>query len=224
MAERASQSDRTPVAQRSSKDHWFPFFPRDFFADGHVQLMDADAEGCYLRLLAFQWLEGAIPGDVKAAAKLCPKVSPARFRKIWQQVSPCFPVDCGDGTRQNRKLERIREERQSFLAKKSDAGKKGNEARWKHRKPVADGSQTDRKAIANASPPPPLPKVSGGGHQEITDSAAAPPPDGGARPEPARTSARVREEYLTAAGRSGVSAFQQDVAEMRQRLKAGGQA
>jgi len=55
------------------------------------------------------------------------------------------------------------ERREAIRRKRSDAGRRGNEVRWKggsqtDRKPIANGSQTDRTGIAPSQPIPAHPK------------------------------------------------------------------
>src|SRR5436190_21583416 len=47
---------------------WFPFYAADWLADLDVAAMWLAEQGAYMRLLAFQWREGAIPSE---PARIC---------------------------------------------------------------------------------------------------------------------------------------------------------
>ena len=68
--------------------------------------MTLEAEGAYRRLLDHQWLNGSIPDDIKALARICGKITPARMGKLWPMIAPCFvpleaPMDSGQVVRQS---------------------------------------------------------------------------------------------------------------------------
>jgi uncharacterized protein YdaU (DUF1376 family) len=127
-----------------NKDPSYPWYPRDFEADEPVKMMTLAQEGAYRRLLDHQWLNGSIPGDVKELASICKNVSAAEMKKIWPVVSRCFVHMDGLPVRlQNRKMERVRQERKEHRDKQIASGKKGAEARWKDK-------QTDGDPIATA--------------------------------------------------------------------------
>lgn len=139
---------------------WYPWFPRDFQADEHVQLMDLAEEGAYRRLLDHQWLHGSIPAD---PALLCRLVNAPeqRWGTMWVALGPCFhPVE-GDPSRlANRKLERIRGEQLAKRAKRQAAGSEGGKqkasnatARGKQ-KPTDTDAEGEEEAENSNSPPP----------------------------------------------------------------------
>ena len=45
------------------------WYPKDYLADANTVLMSLEEEGAYRRLLDYCWLEGSIPGDMKAMGK-----------------------------------------------------------------------------------------------------------------------------------------------------------
>lgn len=105
------------------------WYPRDFDMDEEVKLMTYEEEGIYRRLLDHQWFHGGIPADLALTAKLVPKVSAVRFRKCWLAMAAKFEAD---GARLvNRKLERVRAEYGEFIERRSRAGRRGAEARWR---------------------------------------------------------------------------------------------
>lgn len=114
----------------------FQFYPKDYMSDEHVQLMSLAQEGTYLRLLCHQWLEGSVPDDVGALARLC-RVSRGVMVKLWPGVHECFPALEGQAGRlANPRMERDRQRLTAFKEERSLAGKRGAESRWK------DGSAT----------------------------------------------------------------------------------
>jgi uncharacterized protein YdaU (DUF1376 family) len=106
-----------------------PFYGRDFYDDLSVQEMDLAEQGAYLRLIWLCWSEGAIPDDAERIARILKVPETAAFiEKSFGKLRACF--DSVDGTLVHGKIERIRAEFESFRKAKSEAGKKGAEARW----------------------------------------------------------------------------------------------
>jgi uncharacterized protein YdaU (DUF1376 family) len=145
------------MASETKVDTYMPFFCGDFLAG--TLGWSAEERGHYTVLLSVQWIQGSIPSDMAALERISSGVT-----SCWATLSQKFPV-WEDGLRRNRRLESHREKSIDLKEAKSRAGKAGNEQRWKNRKTVADGSQTDRTAIANGiangiaktSPPTPTP-------------------------------------------------------------------
>lgn len=141
-------------------DHYLPLFGRDFLAA--TAGWTAAERGHYITLLIVQWEQGALPAGLERLELVSPGVS-----AVWEIIEPKFP-QWDDGLRRNRRLEEHREKCLELKDARSEAGKRGNEARW-GRTGIANGSQTasqtDRKRIANGvakgiaktSPPTPTP-------------------------------------------------------------------
>lgn len=143
---------------RKQKSPAFPLYTKDYDTDEKVILMDLAQEGMFNRLMRHQWREGSIPAATAELAVIC-RVPLAKFQRIWTgRVASCFePIEGRPDRLANRKVEAVRTEQDAFLAKRSEAGRKGNAARWpkgtKEDTPaIATGSQPDRKAIATVSP------------------------------------------------------------------------
>lgn len=143
------------------KQPWYPWYARDFAADEPVLLMTLEAEGAYRRLLDHQWLHGSIPDDLKQLGVICKNTPPARMKKLWSAIRPCF-AESEPGRLVNPKLERVREEQEEFHERRSRAGRKGNAKRWAERSPSDRNAMTERSQcdddatdvrVANASPP-----------------------------------------------------------------------
>jgi len=119
----------------------FSFYVRDWLADAKVRAMTNDARGVYIDLLAYCWVEGALPVDAAQLARIA-RLTPSEFRRIWPQLVPCF-VKSDRGWIQKR-LERERSKQREHRAKQSENGAKGAEARWRRHdsangEPMADG-------------------------------------------------------------------------------------
>ena len=103
------------------------WYPRDFDMDEEVKLMTYEEEGVYRRLLDHQWFHDGLPADVKQIARLVPKLSAARFRKLWPSMAMKFQAR--DGRLVNPKLEAVRNEAESFRTRRAEAGKLGGQAK-----------------------------------------------------------------------------------------------
>jgi hypothetical protein len=118
-------------------DSFIPFFGRDFLTA--TMGWTAEERGHYVTLLIIQWEQGSIP------------VTPDRVELVsagvtacWATLEPKFPIG-PDGLRRNLRMEEHRARATDLRKRRSEAGSKGNAARWGEA-----GSQRDRKGIANA--------------------------------------------------------------------------
>jgi uncharacterized protein YdaU (DUF1376 family) len=141
---------------RQSVDHYIPFFGRDFYAS--TAMWTAEEVGHYIRLLVIQWDSGSLPADLDRLELVSPGVT-----RVWSLLGTKFPL-CDDGQRRNPRMEEHRDRACELKEARSEAGRTGNDRRWGDRKRIANGSQSDRKAIANGiaktSPPSPSPSPS----------------------------------------------------------------
>lgn len=159
-------------------DHYMPMFGRDFLAS--TAGWTAAERGHYFVLLIVQWEQGSIPEGLDRLELVSPGVTAA-----WEMLEPKFPVG-DDGLRRNRRLEEHRAKAQELKDARSEAGKRGNDARW-GRNGIANGSQTDRKAIANgvAKTSPPSPSPNREERQYARADGETPQPGAGSKkPEP----------------------------------------
>lgn len=117
----------------------YQWYPKDAESDEPFKLMTYEQQGIYRSLLDHQWNEGSLPADPKAIARLVPKVTRARFLKLWPGIAVKFPLMAdNDSRRQNRRLEEQRLEQLEFSAEQSRRGRHGAAKRWE-RKTRADG-------------------------------------------------------------------------------------
>ena len=121
------------MAKTVQTDPYFPFFYRDFMVS--TGEMDDATVGKYIRYLIHQWEKGSIPQDPQL-------IQTIRFdAQIWQLLESKFPIGA-DNRRRNPRMERIRAEREAYIAKRSEAGKAGAKARWEDSKRIATANPT----------------------------------------------------------------------------------
>ncbi len=139
------------MARTTEKPPALPWYPKDFQADEPVVAMTLEAEGAYRRLLDHQWLHGSIPSDLHLLAGICKNIPQARMRVLWAQMSMLFaPIPDDPERLRNAKLERVRKEREDFIARKREAGRRGAAA--------TNGAAKRRQESGSADIlPPPLP-------------------------------------------------------------------
>lgn len=132
----------------------YPWYPRDFAADEPVQLMTLAEEGAYRRLLDHQWLHGSVPGEVEQLARICKNVPVKEMRKMWPSIESCFEKMRGLPVRlQNRKLERVRADREAFMSRARESGKRGGEEASKRRR-EKQGEHTNPTSDPTTDPMP----------------------------------------------------------------------
>jgi uncharacterized protein YdaU (DUF1376 family) len=130
---------------------YMPFFGRDFYGDVNVMAQDLEEQGAYIRLSWLCWQEGTIPADVAMLAMICSNTPVSRFKKkIWPKLCGLFEA-APDGRLVHRKIESIRDGKEAFRKKCSDAGKIGNDRRWgTHR--VPDANPIDTRSEPDQNP------------------------------------------------------------------------
>ena len=83
--------------------------------------------GAYMLLLCHSWLEGSIPDDPLAAAKLC-RIPPSQMKKAWPSIRPCWKPS-EDGRLINPRQERERENQIQYREQQARAGRISGEVR-----------------------------------------------------------------------------------------------
>jgi uncharacterized protein YdaU (DUF1376 family) len=137
----------------------FQFYVRDYETDENVKMMDLEHEGAYLRLMCNQWMEGSIPSDMGALAKIC-RISTVKMRRLWPLLEPCFHVsEENEGRLVNLRLLEQKQELEEYVEEARELGKLGAQKRWgKDRGPMptpsengkGDGSSASATATASA--------------------------------------------------------------------------
>jgi len=107
----------------------FPFFAAKYLADVHVEMMSAEEEGCYIRLLAYCWREKGLPNDPERLQRLCKGIKPS------QLVMDRFTLN-GSGKLQNKMLTKLQEKRDVWREKSREGGRKSAVKRWGKKKKV----------------------------------------------------------------------------------------
>ena len=117
-----------------------------------------------MRLLCYQWFEGPFADDPVKLARIL-GVSPARFRKLFSEISEHFPeLESQPGFLANRRLEDIRRQSKAYSEEQARRGRLGAQTRWSNasdsngnRYPetmasaIPEGWQMDDSASASAS-------------------------------------------------------------------------
>jgi len=106
-----------------------PWYGREFYADERVLVMTLEQEAAYFRLLWNCWQEGSIPADETKLAAICKNISSRKFASMWPALRGCFKENA-DGRLVHSKVELLRNAKESYRDKCSEAGKRGNERRW----------------------------------------------------------------------------------------------
>jgi uncharacterized protein YdaU (DUF1376 family) len=108
----------------------FLWYPKDAQTDGRFRVLKPHAFCLYMHLLELQWLDDGIPNDEKFLMDYAQTffISKHMFRKIWPSVKNFFEER--DGRLYNARLERERENDESFRAKRRESSKLANIARW----------------------------------------------------------------------------------------------
>jgi uncharacterized protein YdaU (DUF1376 family) len=116
--------------------------------------MSLEAEGAYIRLLAYSWQDGSIPADIGQLSRMC-KTSPKKMAVIWDcHLRECFePLDGDPDKLVNSRLETVRRSQQEFRQAQSAAGSRGAAKRWQAQK-ASDGDPTNSPMAKNSSPSP----------------------------------------------------------------------
>jgi uncharacterized protein YdaU (DUF1376 family) len=105
----------------------FQFYPRDFMGDLNVQAMDWDERGVYFWLICLCWGEEEIPADLKTLSAIL-RIPQRRLAQMWERIGRCFTTST-TGKLRHPKLDSLRNEREGFLDKCSEAGKKSAQLR-----------------------------------------------------------------------------------------------
>jgi uncharacterized protein YdaU (DUF1376 family) len=181
-----------------------PFYAQDWREDEAVGLLALDERGLYVECLLHQWIEGSLPDDAKAIARLV-RARPAAVRRCWPAVRAHFRVRT-DGRLVNDRLEEIRGEQLGREAKRSAAAAKAATKRWDRSRALR--SQSDGNADAMRPQCPTEPNTEP--EPKEKEEGAPPPSAAGAAPPPANMStfAQHYPESARAWAETGLDAAQ----------------
>lgn len=94
---------------RFKREPIFPWYPKDWKSDCHVQQMTLSERGAYRELLDALWLEGTLPLDHRKLARIC-SCELRQFKRIWKVIEPRFGVTADlDGIDFNERLTKLAE-------------------------------------------------------------------------------------------------------------------
>lgn len=131
----------TDVAQGNLP--YFPFYVRDFVADGKVESMSTEEVGAYVLLLCKAWHETppcSIPNN-DAVLSRWSRIEPQRWAACRIAVLHCWTLNAQDNRYYQKRLQSEYRKLRELQNLRSRAGVKGNTKRW----------HSDRKAISRAS-------------------------------------------------------------------------
>ena len=104
----------------------FQFYAKEWLAD--TAYLTPAQQGCYIRLLAHQWVEGPLPDKADELRRRL-ALNARDFAGIWKVLAKHFPKN-GHGTIANPRLEEVRKVQIKRAIARSLAGEKGAEGRW----------------------------------------------------------------------------------------------
>ncbi len=123
------------------------FYGREFYSDENVVIMTLEQQGAYMRLLWNCWQEGSIPSEAAKLRAICGN-DPRFEGDIWPGLKDLF-VPREDGRLIHPKVESLRKDRNEYVGKCSDGGKRSAEKRWGK---VAVSDLTQDLRISDKSP------------------------------------------------------------------------
>lgn len=131
---------------------WFPFYVYVFLGDELVQSMTLEQIGAYTLLLCAQWINGSIPADIPALARMLRGRTTAEMEILWQGIGGCF-TDTGDGRLVQKRLATERDKAIRRLA-----GNRKGGTNSKASQPEVEGKSTSSQS--ESTRPRPLCSVS----------------------------------------------------------------
>lgn len=127
MTDPNPQPSDEETAPDLGEGHFFPFFARDWLNSESVALLSAEAEGTYVRLLSYAWINDGLLGDADKLRGLT-KIARAEWPAVWAELEGFFPLGA-DGRRRNPKLEAVRATVEEKRLRRVRAGRAGGFAR-----------------------------------------------------------------------------------------------
>ena len=134
---------------QSNKSPAFQFYPKEFLSSSKVIAMSATERGAYITLLSVQWLDGSLPNDLPALARLS-GVAPKPFARMWpHNLARCFVLR--NGRFVNERLERERKKQAEYRQRQASNSAKAWDSR-KHGSGVASHATANALLLRTASP------------------------------------------------------------------------
>jgi uncharacterized protein YdaU (DUF1376 family) len=115
---------------------YMPFFVADWILD--TEHLSPDAYRAYHLLLCKMWLtkSNALPDD-QQALRARAGVSAQKWRYVWAEIAELFLIE--DGLVHSKRLDKVRAAAGSTYYARSQAGRKGANAKWLKYKKSGDG-------------------------------------------------------------------------------------
>lgn len=112
----------------------FQFYPGDFTGDRLTIPMTTLEVGAYWLLICECWDKGnQLPNDMTELADIA-RMKVSDFEKVWaKRIKKCFQFDDKKNVFTQKRLGEEIKKQKAWSKKKSEAGKKGMESRWKQR-------------------------------------------------------------------------------------------
>lgn len=111
--------------KKEGKAPAMPLYCSDFKMD--TDELTLEEVGAHIRLLVSQWVNRSLPNNMEKLARICGTNVPD-FIRIWDELSMKYEVKDG-GRLQNRRLEKVREERLKYIKQQTISGRNGGEAK-----------------------------------------------------------------------------------------------
>jgi uncharacterized protein YdaU (DUF1376 family) len=111
------------ISKRTTTTPAFQLYPREFLSSSKVIAMGLHERGAYITLLCVQWLDGGLPTDRKALARIV-GLTTKQLDRIWEpNLSRCFVTR--QGKLVNERLEIVRQAQIAYRKAKAENGAKG---------------------------------------------------------------------------------------------------
>lgn len=131
----------------------FQVYVNDFLGSAKVGMMSTEEIGAYWLLLCLEWQEDGFVYNESHLSRWC-RLTPARFRKAWATIGPCFVQI--DGRLFSPRLQREREKQQAWREKSAKGGRRSGQARAKGGSEMV-GQMVEPTPQPNGNTPLPLP-------------------------------------------------------------------
>lgn len=124
---------------------WMKLFPAEFLTQ--TAGWPPEAVGAFVRLICVSWAQSGLVDDDRAL-RVITGLSSQQWSRVWPRLEVHFPL-CDDGRRRNPELEARRAEGLDLYARRRDASRKANSARWGHASGSDSVSVSDSDSVSD---------------------------------------------------------------------------
>lgn len=111
----------------------FQFYPGEYLGDKNTIPMTTEENGAYCLLMWVCWEQDGLPDDLEELADIA-RLSVEKFTPMWERrIKRCFFWDDRKKVFFHTRFVKEIKKQKEWKKKKSDAGKKGMETRWKQK-------------------------------------------------------------------------------------------